>query len=85
MDEFITIRSNDKVYNALKITDFSLGEDDYCVIGVPNSEKNFNIYCMKVVDGNLEEIKDENIKVLTDKIVDCLIALGKEEGKNNGR
>lgn len=85
MGDIITIHSGDKVYKALKITGFSISGEDYCVIGVPSVDKKFTLLCMQVVDGNLEEIKDEKIRILTDKVLDGLIASINKEEKRNGR
>ena len=85
MEDIITIHSGDRVYKAIKITGFSISGDDYCVIGVPSDDKKFTLLCMKVVNGNLEEIKDEKIKILTDKVLEGLITSLKKEEKINGR
>jgi len=85
MDDFITIHSGDKDYRAMKITGFSINDEDYCIIGVPSDDRKFDLLCMKVVNGNLIEIKDEKIKILTDKVLDGLIASIKKEEKRNGR
>lgn len=68
--EIFYIEKDNKKIKANILTNFEIYGDNYCVytINIDNTKMN-NIYCAKIIDNNLVEIKDETELSLTTKII----------------
>ena len=64
------IEMDNKKLRANILTNFEVYGDNYCIytINVDGTKMN-NVYCAKIVDNNLVEIKDETELKLTNKII----------------
>ena len=66
------VKKNGVEYEADVLTNFELYGDHYCVYTIPNSDY-YDVYCAKIVDGKLIDIKSEKEKEMTNIVVSRLI------------
>lgn len=61
-------------YQATILTNFEVYGDNYCIYTVPDktSHQN-NVYCAKIIDNNLVEIKEEKERKITTQIIKQLM------------
>lgn len=64
------IEKEGQEYQAKILTNFEIYGDHYCIYALPQKENNdYNLYCAKWINHQLEKIKDQKELDLTNKIV----------------
>ena len=72
------IEINGKNYEAKIIMNFELYSKYYCVYGVENDQKEYNVYCGQIINNTVVPIQNEKDKELTEKIEKILVNSIKE-------
>ncbi len=67
LNEF-NININGNNHKATVIMNFELYDSDYCIYGVRDNNKNYNIYCGEIINNTVVPLKDKD-KNITNKIV----------------
>ena len=65
-------------YKAIVIMNFSLYDAYYCIYGIKNGNRDYDVYCGKIIGDRVVPIENEKDRDLTNKIVLAITNVVKE-------